>query len=199
MRRRAVQVRGVGVALALVALADLQHELAVLRELQELVVGDRLKPGRPLRRAVVAADPDEALVVDMDAVLALRPLVARAGAAPGLDEIARRVEHHDRRRRHRGLLRLERARPVQHPDVVLRIDGDAGRIAELPLRRHLRPAGVDLEGGSARVCAPTSATKSIEPRTLAARTAQIKPGRMNSSPSYDGCSDAYSRNDPAGS
>ena len=76
------------------------------RELQDLVVGDRLEPGDAVGRAVVAADPDEALVVDMDAVLALAAIVAAARAAPGLDEIARGVEHHHRRRGHRGFLRL---------------------------------------------------------------------------------------------
>ena len=78
----AMQVRGVGVALALVALADLHDELAVLRELQELIVGDRLEAGQAVGRAVVAADPDEALVVDVDAVLALGPLVAAARRRP---------------------------------------------------------------------------------------------------------------------
>ena len=44
-----------------------------------------------------------------------------------------------------ALLGLERARPLQHPDIVLRVDADAGGIGEPPLRRHLRPGAVDLE------------------------------------------------------
>ena len=53
-------------------LADLQQELAVLGELQDVRV-----------LLAVAADPDVALVVDVDAVVRLRPLVALARAAPG--------------------------------------------------------------------------------------------------------------------
>ena len=40
---RAMDVGRVGVPLALVAVADLHDELAVLRELQDLIVGDRLQ------------------------------------------------------------------------------------------------------------------------------------------------------------
>src|SRR5262249_38337857 len=80
----------------------------------------------------------------MDAVLALRPFEARAFAAPGLDEVAGVVEHQDCRRR-LSLFGLERARPLQHPDIVLRVDADAGGIGEPPLRRHLGPRAGDLE------------------------------------------------------
>jgi hypothetical protein len=52
-------------------LADLQHELAVGRELEDLAVV-----------VAVAGDPDEALRVDVDAVLVARPVVARAGGRP---------------------------------------------------------------------------------------------------------------------
>ena len=105
----------------------------------------------------VRREPDEALVVDVDAVLVLRPVVALARAAPGLDEIALRVELHHRRgglaalraRRveGRGLLVVgQRLRPLHDPDVVLRVDGDAGGLAHDPaVRERLRPGGVDLE------------------------------------------------------
>ena len=83
------------------------------RELQHLVVGDRLEPGQAVGGTVVAGDPHEALVVDMNAVLAFGPFIAAARSAPGLDEIARGVEHHHRRRGHGGFLGLERSRPVQ--------------------------------------------------------------------------------------
>ena len=55
------------------------------------------------------------------------------------------IEHQDRRRGHRGLIGLQRPRAAQYPYVVLRIDADAGRISQLPLRRHLRPGRVHLE------------------------------------------------------
>src|SRR5262245_61117649 len=73
-------------------LADLQHELAVHREFQELAVG-----------LVVAGEPDEIVVVDVDAVLAFRPIIALAWTAPVLDYIASLVEHQHRRRRHAAL------------------------------------------------------------------------------------------------
>ena len=61
--RGAVHVLRVGVALALVAVADLHDELAVLRELQQLVVGDRLqRRAAPLVGQLLPPDPDEALV-----------------------------------------------------------------------------------------------------------------------------------------
>jgi hypothetical protein len=98
--RRLVQIRRVGISAARVAAADLQHELALWGELQQLVIPYRLQPGQFSRRAIVAAQPDKSLRVDMDAMLPLRPFVAGAGPAPRLNEIACRVEHEDRRRGH---------------------------------------------------------------------------------------------------
>src|SRR5205807_4295497 len=74
---RAEPVGGVAVVSARLP-ADLQHELALHRELEELAVG-----------LAVAREPDEVVGVDVDAVLALGPLVARARAAPREEEIAR--------------------------------------------------------------------------------------------------------------
>ena len=51
----------------------------------------------PLVGAVVAGDPHEPLAVDVDAVLALRPFVACAFAAPRFHVGSGVVEHHDRR------------------------------------------------------------------------------------------------------
>ena len=52
-------------------LAELRHELAVARELQDVRVG-----------AAVAANPDEAFVVDDDAVVGIRPIVAAGRSVP---------------------------------------------------------------------------------------------------------------------
>ena len=52
-------------------LADLQHELAVHRELEKLSVA-----------FPIARKPDEIVVVDKNAVLVLGPLVAGPGSAP---------------------------------------------------------------------------------------------------------------------
>ncbi len=71
MRRAPEQGRGVAAA-RLPRAADLHEEFPVGRELDELVV-----------LGIVAADPDVALGVDVNAVLVLEPLVARARPAPG--------------------------------------------------------------------------------------------------------------------
>ena len=64
---------------------------------------------------VVAADPDVALVVDGDAVVRRRPLVALAGPAPAADQVAGGIELEHRRRgagstRRRG--ERSRRRPI---------------------------------------------------------------------------------------
>src|SRR5262249_62062246 len=81
----AVEVLGVGVAFRHARLADLHLEAAVARELEDL---------RVLLR--IAGEPDVVLRVHEDAVLVLRPVVARAGTTPRLDEIALAVELHHR-------------------------------------------------------------------------------------------------------
>ena len=73
--RRAEPLGGIAVV-ALALLADLQHELAVHGELEELAV-----------LLAVAGEPDEIVVVDEDAVLALGPFVA----APGPPQWRRRL------------------------------------------------------------------------------------------------------------
>ena len=69
-----VQVRGVEVAFARAVLADLQQELAVLREFQNGV-------------AAVAGEPHVVFAVDRDAVHRGRPFVAGARRAPVIDEL----------------------------------------------------------------------------------------------------------------
>src|SRR6185295_10271475 len=93
----AMHVLGVCVSATAVALPDLQQELAVGVELQDLIVSDRLQPGDAIGRAVVASNPDAAFRVDVNAMLSLGPLVAGAGAAPRLYEVAGAVEHDHRR------------------------------------------------------------------------------------------------------
>ena len=130
-------------------LAELHEELAVLGELQNLRVV-----------TAVAADPDVPLVVDRDAVVRLGPLVALAGAAPGVQQVAGLIELEDRRRRNAALLRRLRigrrahlrplvqghAAAVDDPDVILRIDRHADRRAEQPVvRQRLRPHRIDLK------------------------------------------------------
>ena len=141
----AMDVPRIRVAFAAVALADPERDLAVAGELENLIVVERLQPGDAVGGAVVPGDPDKAFRIDVNAVLAFRPVRAGVFVAPRLDERAARVEHDHRRRRR--LTGLERARPMQEPHVVLRIDREAGCIAELHVRRQLRPRLVDLELG----------------------------------------------------
>src|SRR5207249_5355841 len=74
--------------------AELLHELALAREHEDVaVVG------------TVAADPDVAFAVGRDAVVAARPVVALTRSAPGLHEVAFRIELENRRRGNAALRR----------------------------------------------------------------------------------------------
>src|SRR5262249_59094950 len=78
-----------GAACLRAGLADLQHELSVLGELQHMTVVVAVPP-----------DPDEALVIDIDAMLVLEPVIAFPGATPASEKVAVLVEFHHRRCRH---------------------------------------------------------------------------------------------------
>src|SRR5262249_36637523 len=105
---------------------------------------------------VVAAEPDGVLV-DANAVFLLRPFVASPIPAPGLHDIAVRIELDDWGRRDAALgarwilpgRRLEpcqAAWPLHDPDVVALIDRHACDLAERPVvGQRLGPERVDLE------------------------------------------------------
>src|SRR5262245_63848141 len=95
----------------------------------------------------VAADPDEAARIGIKAMLGLGPVVALAGAAPALQEIAVLIEFEHRRCRlaFRDLVFAHAARALQDPGVALRVDGDARHLAPDPSARQLRPARINLE------------------------------------------------------
>ena len=174
-RRSAEQVR-VGAAAGLLVLADRQQVLAFARELHHAMT-------------VVAADPDEVVVIDEDAVRFARPVghVVVGALSPALNQLALLIElengrrglaagaHLHRlflRRRRRGSRRTttsgtlgrrrddvprllvefflgERFWKVRHPDVLLRVDEDAGDRAHDPVIGHFqRPARIDLEGAA---------------------------------------------------
>src|SRR5712691_3581341 len=143
--RGLVQIFRVGISGAFAAVTNLHHEFAGLREFQQLVIPRRLETGQFSRGAIVSANPHEAFIVDMDAMLPLRPFIPACRPTPGLDKIALCIEHHYWRRGHGGLIGWQRPWPVQNPHTILRVDSDARRISELPLRRHLRPGGIYLE------------------------------------------------------
>ena len=99
------------------------------------------------------------LLIDEDAVLDLRPVVAGARAAPRMHERARLVELEDRRRRNAavGLRRRvagareplvvpQRARPLHDVNVILPVDGHAADRADGPVFwQRLRERGVVFE------------------------------------------------------
>ena len=159
-------------------MADLQQELAVLRELQDLRV-----------LGVVAANPDVALVVDGDAVIRQRPLVALARAAPVADEVAGLIELEHRRRGHAAVAARGRRRrggahlgafvqrpraAVDDPDVILLVDRHADR-------------GCRAASGSAAASATSDRLRSAAParsRVPAPRRAlERAPGRCQGSAS----------------
>ena len=145
--RRASSLDGVGgppLFAAGARLAELGDELAVLGELQDLgVVG------------AVAADPDIALIVHEDAVVGFRPVIARTGAAPGVEEIARFVEFQNRRRglAASALTMLQLAYgavdglgAMNHPDMIVIVDIDTDRHAHHPMMgQRLGPIRVHFE------------------------------------------------------
>ena len=129
--------------LALALTPDLHQELALARELQDLRV-----------LVAAAAEPHVVLVVHVDAVLELRPLVAGAGPAPRRHERAVGVELEHRRRRlpdRSRFVRLQRRRAMRDPDVIARVDRDAGDRADNPaVRQRLRPQRIDAILGRGR-------------------------------------------------
>src|SRR5262249_15678469 len=126
--------------------ADLQHKLSVLGEFQHMAIV-----------VTVAADPDESLVVNVDAVLVLEPVITLSRPAPAPEQIAVLIElhHWGRRRTTLGARWMERSRlfifiyrtlSLDHPDMILRVDGDAGGLSHDPIvRQRFRAGGIDLE------------------------------------------------------
>src|SRR3984893_1520613 len=131
---------------ALALLADLEDELAVHGELEKLTI-----------LLAVAGQPNEIIVVDEDAVLALGPLVVPRGTAPTANHITGLVEDENWRSGDaavgcRGVLlggtlaRSERARTVHDPDAVVFVGGNARDLPEDPIvRQRLRPERVGLK------------------------------------------------------
>src|SRR5262249_6104093 len=81
----AAEVLRVVAVAALTGMTDLQQELALLRKLEDVGV-----------LFTVTADPDIALVIDMDAVIGLRPFISRPGTTPRSHKVALRVEDQHR-------------------------------------------------------------------------------------------------------
>ena len=127
-------------------MTELRQEFAVLCELQNVCVA-----------RAVAADPDVAFVINGDSMIRLRPLIARAGAAPVSDEISRLIELKDRRSlgaaraRRRvlvgaGFAGRKRVWAMDNPDVILCVDRYPDSHSDVPvIRQRLRPQRIDFK------------------------------------------------------
>ena len=139
---RSVDVGSICVALALTLGAELLQESALGRELQQHVVGD-----------AASANPDDVLVVDGNAVLGDRPVIALTGSAPRVDELSAGIEFEHRRRGPRLQCRRDRARTMENPDVVTAVHRHRRHHAHHPVVGQLRPERVDFEDRHAPGCA----------------------------------------------
>src|SRR5687768_12841696 len=142
---RTAHQRGVVAALVLIHRADGEHVLAFTRELHHAVMH-------------VCADPDEVVVIDEDAVWIARPLrhLLRP-VAERAHHFALRIElQHcrrglaafaERRLLHEAELFFgKRLGQVRHPDVLPRVNIDAGHRTKNPVVGQFQwPRGIDLE------------------------------------------------------
>src|SRR6185369_2481872 len=81
---RLMEILGVRITCALVSMSDLHQKFSGGREFQQHVVGIAGRQRRSV--TVIASDPDVVLRIDIDAVLAFRPVVAAPRTSPALDE-----------------------------------------------------------------------------------------------------------------
>jgi hypothetical protein len=137
---RALHAFGIGVATALVVASELEEKPALRGELQQHVIG-------PLCQRcgcrTAATDPHVVFVIDKDSVLAVGPVEACRGAAPGVDKLSGGVQFNHRWRRlpavHDG------PRTMQDPDVIVAVHRDGGRLTQSPLVREVGPGRIDLK------------------------------------------------------
>ena len=141
--RRPAQVIGIVAALVDARLADGQHVLAVLCELHDV-------------HAIARAHPDEAVVIDVDAMLLLEPGVAIARPAPGSQHLSICVQLQDGRRRHAAvgdrrldgcanLLRREAGWHMDHPQVIVIVHEQSADVPQDPVvGQRGRPRGIDF-------------------------------------------------------
>ena len=143
-----------------VGFPELFDELSVAREFQDVGVAP-----------AVAADPNVVHRIDGDPMIRLRPVVALAGTAPVVDEVALWVELEDVRCRHatlsrprrigRGvdLIRAQRALSMDDENVVPGIDRDPDGRPHHPMigqrfgpkRIHFEPRGLGAALGGYRM------------------------------------------------
>ena len=113
--------------------------------------GGAVREGGRLLSAPIAANPDVPFVIDVNAVVRHGPVITFARTTPMADQVAGFIEFEYRGRggaAFRGdwlhgkilLFRLERALTVNHPDVIVRIHGDADHGSDHPvIGQRFRP------------------------------------------------------------
>jgi len=97
------QSRRVVAAAGFPLLANLQQELPVVRKLQDLAVV-----------AAGAGEPDITSVIDEKSLFAVGPFIARAGSAPGLDDVPVQIKFQNRGRGNTAVSVRRCVREVQH-------------------------------------------------------------------------------------
>ena len=127
-------------------MADLHQKFSALAKLQNLCV-----------TLAITTDPDIAFVIDGNAMVGDRPLVAFSFTAPVANEVAPLIELQNgwSRETARGgrwicqrvsFLLRKRFGPMNDPDVVLSINRDANGRTDAPMvRQWLRPQRVHLK------------------------------------------------------
>src|ERR1700721_3763137 len=121
-------------------MAYLQQKFAIPRELEDL---------RIFRTST--CNPDVVLGIDVNPMFQFRPFISGSGSAPRRDDISGLVEFDDRRSRMpacAGFIWLQGGRPMDDPNMILRISCDSRYRPDQPLvRKRFRPKGVHSKRG----------------------------------------------------
>src|ERR1700675_1131557 len=123
---------------------DLHHKMPILFELENMPVGWR-----------TPSDPNASILFHINSMLVLGPIKSFARSAPRMEQMSLLVELQDRRRRNATLRTRRRKRsanfvhrvrgwPLQNPDVVLPVHGQAADLPDNPVVwQLLRPKRVN--------------------------------------------------------
>src|ERR1700739_4448428 len=129
-------------------MTDLHQKMSIAFKLEYMAIGWR-----------VSADPNVSILVDIDSVLRLGPIKSFARPAPRVQQVSLLVKL-ENRRSSEGALRTGRSKrganfiegvgrgPLQNPDVVVAINGQAADLPDDPVVwQFLRPEWIDTIRG----------------------------------------------------